>query len=432
MTGKTKRLKGLVAGCLLLLGGLGTSAFGQRFVVLGDIFGGSDASEAFDVSADGTVVVGVSDSINGWEAFRWTEADGMEPLGDLPGGDFESWAFGVSADGSVVVGRGTRSRHEAFRWTRSLRMRGLGSLSFQYPESAAFDVSADGTVIVGSSAYDLPYYTTNIAFRWTATTGMQPLGSLNPTQPWSSAYAISADGSVVAGMTASPGTYQAFRWTTETGMQGIGWLSGVPNGETRRSAALGISQDGSVIVGFSTSTAGFQAFRWTQASGMVGLGDLPGGDYWSEAYDVSGDGALVVGSSITGAWPWGEAKWEAFIWDAQHGMRKLQDVLANEYGLSADLQGWVLTSANAITPDGKIIVGGGVAPDESRRAWLVDLRRSQLGDINGDGCVDDADLLQVLFAFGNNGSGLPEDVNGDGVVDDADLLTVLFNFGNGC
>ncbi len=54
------------------------------------------------------------------------------------------------------------------------------------------------------------------------------------------------------------------------------------------------------------------------------------------------------------------------------------------------------------------------------------------GDVNGDGCVDDADLLAVLFAFGQSGSGLPEDVNGDGVVDDADLLTVLFNFGQGC
>jgi hypothetical protein len=54
------------------------------------------------------------------------------------------------------------------------------------------------------------------------------------------------------------------------------------------------------------------------------------------------------------------------------------------------------------------------------------------GDVNQDGIVDDADLLAVLFAFGQTGSGLPEDINGDGVVDDADLLTVLFNFGSTC
>jgi len=38
--------------------------------------------------------------------------------------------------------------------------------------------------------------------------------------------------------------------------------------------------------------------------------------------------------------------------------------------------------------------------------------------------------LAVLFAFG--GSGGAEDLNGDGTVDDADLLTVLFAFGSGC
>jgi hypothetical protein len=53
-------------------------------------------------------------------------------------------------------------------------------------------------------------------------------------------------------------------------------------------------------------------------------------------------------------------------------------------------------------------------------------------DINRDGCVDDADLLAVLFAFGQTGSALPEDTNCDGVVDDADLLEVLFAFGQGC
>jgi hypothetical protein len=53
------------------------------------------------------------------------------------------------------------------------------------------------------------------------------------------------------------------------------------------------------------------------------------------------------------------------------------------------------------------------------------------GDVDGNLCVDDADLLQVLFAFGATGSN-PADVNGDLIVDDADLLIVLFNFGAGC
>jgi hypothetical protein len=53
------------------------------------------------------------------------------------------------------------------------------------------------------------------------------------------------------------------------------------------------------------------------------------------------------------------------------------------------------------------------------------------GDVDDNGCVDDADLLQVLFAFGATGPN-DADMNCDRVVDDADLLTVLFNFGTGC
>lgn len=54
------------------------------------------------------------------------------------------------------------------------------------------------------------------------------------------------------------------------------------------------------------------------------------------------------------------------------------------------------------------------------------------GDVNRDGCVDDSDLLAVLFVFGNRGIFLPEDVDLNGIVDDSDLLTVLFQFGTGC
>jgi len=53
------------------------------------------------------------------------------------------------------------------------------------------------------------------------------------------------------------------------------------------------------------------------------------------------------------------------------------------------------------------------------------------GDVDSNGCVDDADLLAVLFNFGATGLN-PADLNCDGTVDDSDLLTVLFNFGNGC
>jgi hypothetical protein len=56
------------------------------------------------------------------------------------------------------------------------------------------------------------------------------------------------------------------------------------------------------------------------------------------------------------------------------------------------------------------------------------------GDVIPDGCVDDADLLAVLFQFGWTGTPgeIPEDTDCSGTVDDADLLNVLFAFGTGC
>jgi hypothetical protein len=71
-------------------------------------------------------------------------------------------------------------------------------------------------------------------------------------------------------------------------------------------------------------------------------------------------------------------------------------------------------------------------------AYLADLQsiylcESHNGDVDNNRCVNDADLLAVLFAFGRTGNNLgPVDVNCDRVVDDADLLIVLFNFGRVC
>lgn len=56
----------------------------------------------------------------------------------------------------------------------------------------------------------------------------------------------------------------------------------------------------------------------------------------------------------------------------------------------------------------------------------LEVVRAINGDVNYDGCVDDADLMRILSALGNTGC-LQEDLNGDQIVDDADLLIVLSN-----
>ena len=88
-----------------------------------------------------------------------------------------------------------------------------------------------------------------------------------------------------------------------------------------------------------------------------------------------------------------------------------------------------------MTPPGWLPIrpaGGETQIEVRQSAVRMDFANVLLGDVNGDQCVDDSDLLAILFAFGSAGENLPEDVNMDGIVNDADLLYALFNFGVGC
>jgi len=125
---------------------------------LGNLRGAEYLSRAHGVSANGSVVVGQSQSAFGSEAFRWTSGEGMIGLGDLPGGGFRSWARDVSANGSVVVGSGlTALGQEAFIWVPLNSMRNLRDILESghgldltgWALSAAEGISADGKTIVG-------------------------------------------------------------------------------------------------------------------------------------------------------------------------------------------------------------------------------------------------------------------------------------------
>ena len=295
------------------------------------------------------------------------QAASFQGLGFLPDerdpGNFNSRAFGVSADGSVVVGYGLSANGiEAFRWTQGTGMVGLGDLPGDIFESIAFGVSADGSVVIGRSRGANGFE----AFRWTQATGMVGLGDLPGGNFGSSASGVSADGSVVVGQANSPSLAlvgQAFRWTQLTGMVGLGDLQGGSFG----SSASGVSADGSVVVGYGNSANGIEAFRWTQATGMVGLGDLPGGTFFSIATGVSGDGSVVVGIGNAGNSSIGET----FIWNSSQGMRSLQAVLTNDYGLN--LTGWTLSNAQGISADVLTIVGSGINPSGNTEAWIARL-----------------------------------------------------------
>ena len=308
-----------------------------NFSGLGDLPGGIFYSCPANVSADGSVVVGFSYSSLGQEAFQW-QGGTITGLGDLPDGDFISRAYGTSDDGSVIVGYGnSASGTVAVHWQDG-EIYSLGA-------RVATGVSSDGSVIVGYNFLSDP--DDKDAVRW-VNGEMTILGDL-PGQNSSAASAVSADGSVVVGHSqSSVDDDEAFRWEDGV-MTGLGDLPG----GTNWSRALGISADGSVVVGQSRSAFGYEAFRWED-----GLMTSLGGGLYSAALDASADGSVIVGDSGG-----------AFIWDAENGIRNLQDVLVNDFDL--DLTGWTLWSAEGISDDGLTIVGYGLNPDGYTEGWIA-------------------------------------------------------------
>lgn len=332
-----------------------STARAGQFTPLGDLAGGAYYSVAAGISDDGKVVVGGS-AIGGahpfvTQAFRW-EAGVMTPLGTVdPQTSNGSAAHATSANGQVIVGSqfNTNNQPSAFRWEAGV-MNSLPLLAGQ-TSSQASAISPDGLTIVGYGA--VPGNAQ--ALRWQGGVPLG-LGKIPAISNFTAATAVSADGSIVAG-SANPATsiQQAFQWQAGT----ISSLPGIPN----QSSANGISADGSVIVGAANPGSANLAIRW-EAGVTTVLGDFAGGTSNSSAFAVTADGNTIVGMGTTA---WGP---EAFIWDAQHGMRLLQDVLTNEYGLGAALSGWHLTEARDITADGRSIVGVGLNPNGDYEGWI--------------------------------------------------------------
>jgi hypothetical protein len=95
------------------------------------------------------------------------------------------------------------------------------------------------------------------------------------------------------------------------------------------------------------------------------------------------------------------------VWDQHYGMRKLREVLTDEYGL--ELNGWTLTGATGVSDDGTVIVGSGVNPAGRLEAWRAVLAAPiLLGDVNLDGEVNGLDVDPFVAAVVGGAQSVPE------------------------
>ena len=286
----------------------------------------------------------------------------------------------LNGNGRVAVGdcvvNGTR---KAFWWKPSIGTKALPSSG----ESSASAVTSDGTFIVG--------YSLNTDFA-SGSSWLNGGGSLGypgllygGMAVTSHARAVSDDGQIVAGMSESAnGAPRAVRWINH-----VAESLGSGHDEIYATAMSG---DGKVIAGYAYDPNA--AIKWTLETGLVKL-QLPAGASGGQAYGVSRDGAVIVGTASGDALRWigsaapeslgvkgiaraasqtgdvvvGSSGGEAIVWDKTRGARILSDVL---FELGADLTGWSLSEALAVSADGHVVGGNGTLAGVEQ-VWLARL-----------------------------------------------------------
>jgi probable HAF family extracellular repeat protein len=335
----------------------GTATAGSGFSVIGESSQGGAAVQG--ISADGSVVVGVSDG----RVFRWTPDLGLSYIS--PKDFIHTFYASVSADGSTIVSTvaDTTGIFSAARWSeQGAGWQTLGGLPGQNSpdgaeSSSGWGISGDGSTVVG-----LGWHTNfrGEAFQWTEATGMVGLGQ-PPANRSSRASAISADASTVAGFYEHPsfGYRRPVRWVN----------GGAPDlflGTDMPGEALAANSNGSVIVGAASFTgSGNHAFLYSDVTGVQDLGIIgedPYGFSQSVANGVSDTNTVVgwVGDIFNGA-PQG------FVWTPDGGMVFVKDYLAAQ-GVTVPDE-WYILSVTAISADGKTL--GGQAINLNRVAYAA-------------------------------------------------------------
>lgn len=256
-------------------------------------------------------------------AARWSASTGLwtflPGLGGTSGSSLSS-VYDMSADGSVIVGLAwlTPNIAHAFRWDAVNGTVDLGSFGGSQTSSRPNCLSADGSVAAGWDA-DIVTGAWR-ASRWSG--GVQSLlGSLDPADPingWSEAWAISGNGQFIAGGSPSglftPSGWNEehlFRWDAVNGLVDRGTTNLDPFAwGSHLTTPTGISDDGQVIVG-QAGVPGFfgpgqKPFIARQGSPMILLQDellalgLPEASTWtfSKVEGIAGNGRVIVGSAF--------------------------------------------------------------------------------------------------------------------------------------
>lgn len=213
-----------------------------------------------------------------------------------------------------------------------------------FNEELANDINDPGIVVGWGRTNTSTPGTSPTAFIWTDEAGIRPIDGLAGLV--SSANAINSVGQVVGycGTEGFHATRTAFFWDDDSGVQLLPLLGDDAAGAS--SLAFDINDLGDIVGGVFFNEAPTQyAVLWRNGE-VTDLGNLGVDIAWANAIN---DGGVIVGWSYAQD-AFGDSEQHAFVWDEEHGMRDLNDLIdppfSVELSLAIDINnsGWILAT----------------------------------------------------------------------------------------
>lgn len=288
------------------------------------------------MSKDGSTIATVYGSI-------WKPGQSFQPLQGL--GSY-GYIYSISENASFIGGTFEYpDGPESFLWNESSGYETLNGI--YYPTA----VTATGDKVGGMSENIQPAV-------WERGKGVTTLSSIS----YGHITGLSKDGRVAIGNNLD--NKQFFLWSNETGIVS----PGVPS-NYEQATVWDISADGSIVGGRLEFGLRTRPFYWNEQDGYILLDYLDPSFLKGAVTGINHDGSLIVGYNAP---DYRHIEEEiAFIWDAQNGVRNLQAVLENDFGLNLD--GWTLTTAIGLSEDGTTIFGRGIDPDGNFDFWVAEI-----------------------------------------------------------
>jgi uncharacterized membrane protein len=386
------------------------------------------AEPAWVVELPGTVITGLS--ADGRTAcgrlttiplspIRWRRDVGNEALQTLTA-TFHNTSS-ISWDGSVVSGAtGLRNPRNPCWWNGSGQVTTLSEVSIDTNNGAAWAASGNGLVFGGQSLRADPFGLQAVLWQEGA------LQVVPSPLVGSQVSHLSFDGSVAIGFGLLGTSTLGFWYERHSGHLAL------MQGPLGAMMPLGLSPDGRSAVGFVGPPGSSQrAAVWTRERGVELFGRGLEAYSRTEVVSVSADSRVWAGNLWTNS-----TTRRAWIWDAQFGLRLLQDVAEVQLGVEVPELDWL----HCMSADGSTFVIGTL--DSS--SIILHLNSACPGDVdNGTGSgarddevnIDDLSAFLVWMGAGDLRADL-DNGSGNGVPDMAisidDLLYFLTGFEVGC